>query len=137
MLAGLRTLLDCTRATLTAADCLRRLQIPKYLGKTPLEYWNTIRAIISKPEGRDIPDDELWNFLRHFDFSSVDLNTSESSTEALLRGLLAATATGGASNNTALQTWQALIVLVSGQASRAESITYNKLPEAVRTAHRR
>ena len=34
---GLRTLLDCARASITAADMVRRLAIPGYLGKPALD----------------------------------------------------------------------------------------------------
>jgi hypothetical protein len=40
---GLRTLLDCARASISATDVASRLAIPKYLGKPALEYYSTVR----------------------------------------------------------------------------------------------
>ncbi len=135
-LKGLRTLLDCARASESGEDFFRRLRHSQYLGKTPLEYAQTIRGIINSATGKEASDSEIWEFLRAFDFCNLDLNSSGSSTEASLLSLLAITASVPDGVPAARETWQALLEIVAADMPRASTITRNDLPVELRDRHR-
>jgi hypothetical protein len=123
---GLRTLLDCARASTSATDMARRLAIPNYLGKHALGYFQTIQKILGVVEGGAPSEDELWRFLSRFHIVDLDLDTSNGMTETMMRSLLAATRSDD--STPAEATWNELIVLVETGAGRAMSFTREKLP---------
>ena len=92
---GLRTLLECARASTNAADMARRLTIPGYLGKSALGYHKTIGAILADAEGGAPSEEELRQFLRRFHVVDLDLNVESGFIETMLRSLLAATLPDG------------------------------------------
>jgi hypothetical protein len=134
---GLRTLLDCARASESGEDLFRRLKQSKYLGKTPLEYAETIRGIINNAADREVPYSVMWEFLRAFDFCNLDLNSSGSSTEASLLSLLAVTASTPDAAHAASETWRALLEMVAADMPRATTIAWNNLPAELRDRHHR
>lgn len=133
---GLRTLLDCARASLTAADMARRLAIPGYLGKPALGYYNTIREILAGAERGALSEEELWQFLRHFHVVDLDLNVAGGFTETMVRTLLAATLPDGDAS-VVDATWNELVALALTDASRAMSYTREALPPAILQRHGR
>jgi hypothetical protein len=133
---GLRTLLDCARASLTAADMARRLAIPRYLGKLALGYHKTIGEILAGAEGGAPSDGELWQFLRRFQIVDLDLNVESGFTETMLRSLLAATQPD-ADASAADATWNELVTLALSEAGRAMSYSREALPPAVLQRHAR
>ena len=134
---ALRTLLDCARASESGEDLFRRLKQSQYLGKTPLEYAETIRGIINNAAGAEVPDSEMWGFLCAFDFCNLDLNSSGSSTEASLLSLLAVTACTPDPAHTAGETWRELLEMAAADMPRASTIAWNNLPTEVRDRHHR
>lgn len=133
---GLRTLLDCARASLSAADMARRLAIPGYLGKSALGYHKTIGEILASAEGGAPSDVELWQFLRCFQVVDLDLNVANGFTETMLRALLAATLPDG-DPSAVDATWNELVATALFDAGRAMSYTREKLPAAILQRHAR
>jgi hypothetical protein len=76
-----------------------------------------------------------WEFLRVFEFTSLDLNTSSSAVEALLRSLLSLTAVDGAPA-AAANTWNELLALVSNRSGSAGSFVRDQLPAPLLQRHR-
>jgi hypothetical protein len=133
---GLRTLLDCARASITAADMARRLAIPGYLGKPALGYHKTIGEILAAAEGGAPSVEELWQFLRRFHIVDLDLNVASGFTETMLRSLLAATLPDGDASAVDV-TWNELVTLALCDAGRAMSYTRETLPPALLQRHGR
>lgn len=133
---GLRTLLDCARASQSAADMARRLAIPSYLGKPALGYNKTIVEILAGADGGAPCNEELWLFLRRFHVVDLDLNVPSGSTETLLRALLAATLPDG-DPSAVDATWNELVTTALFDAGRAMSYTREKLPAAILQRHAR
>lgn len=117
---SLRTLLDCARASLSAAEMTRRLAIPGYLGKPTLACHKTIGDILAGAEGGGPTDDELWRFLCRFHVVDLDLNSERGIAETLLRSLLAATSPD-ADSGAVDATWNELVATALSDAGRAMS----------------
>jgi len=132
---GLRSMLDCSRAAISAADFKRRLQLPGYVGKTSLKYYEIIRGILDGVEGSAPTDEEAWRFLRVFDVGSLDLSTPGSVVEALLKSLLAATAQAPDAVDAA-DTWNELFAIASKSSGVAGSFDREALPAHLRERHR-
>ena len=131
---GLRTLLDCARASTSAADLARRLAIPQYLGKPALEYYNSIREALAGAEVGAPTDDELWSFLCRFHVVDLDLNVGAGLTETMMRSLIAATLPDGDSS-IANATWNELVTLALSDGGSAMSYTREKLPQHILQRH--
>ena len=131
---GLRTLLDCARASITAADMARRLGIPGYLGKPALGYHKTIGEILADAEGGAPSDEELWQFLRRFHVVDLDLNVASGFTETMVRSLLAATLPDGDASAVDA-TWNELVTTALCDAGSAMSYTRETLPPAILQRH--
>jgi hypothetical protein len=134
LLKGFRTLLDCARASLSFSDMDRRLQLPAYLGSAASAYQESISEILKGLKESPAKDQEIWEFLRIFEFTSLDLNTSSSYTETLLRSLLSLTALEDAP--AAIDTWNQLVVLVSNRSGSADSLTRSQLPTSLTKYYR-
>ena len=131
---GLRTLLDCARASLNAEDMARRLAIPGYLGKPALGYHKTIDVILADAEGGAPSEDELWRFLRRFQVVDFDLNVEGGLTEVMMRTLL--TVTLPDEDASAVDaTWNELVTIALCDAGRAKSYTRETLPPAILQRH--
>jgi hypothetical protein len=133
---GLRTLLDCARASESGEDLFHRLRLEGYLNKTALEYAEVIRKIITDATGEEIAPFQIWPFLRAFDFSSLDLKTPGSFIEASLVSLLAGTASDPDPARAARETWQSLLGIATDAMPGAATITWNDLPTELRNRHR-
>jgi hypothetical protein len=131
---GMLTLLDCARASSSAADMARRLAIPGYLGKTTLGYYNTIRKVLAATDYGTPTDDELWRFLCRFRVVDLDLNISGGATETWMRSLLVATLPDGDAGM-ANATWNEFLALALSEAGSAMSFTREKLPRHILQQH--
>ena len=133
---GLRSLLDCARASLDAADMTRRLQIPGYIGKLPRDYFQKIAVILRGSDGGSSEDDEIWRFLRCFNVVDCDFNVEGGFSITMMRSLLLAT-TADNDPTVADATWNALQVLASTRTGTASSFKRDHLPPTVLQRHTR
>jgi hypothetical protein len=133
---GVRTLLDCARASISAADMASRLSKPNYLGKPAREYYNTIKQILSNADAGAPNEEELWRFLCRFHIADLDLDNTNGMTETMLRSLLAATLPEG-DPAIANETWTELVSLALETAGSAMSFTLEKLPSHMIQRHRK
>jgi len=131
---GLRTLLECARASTNAVDLERRLAIPGYLGKPVLGYYKTFGAILEKAQGGAPSQEELWRFLRRFHVVDYDLNDEGGTMETILRTLLAATLPD-TDPSAADATWNELVVLALSGAGKAASYSRENLPPHLLQRH--
>ena len=131
---GLRSLLDCARASTDPEEMAQRLKIPGYLGKAAHDNYTTIAAILQGLEGQRPTDDEIWRFLNRFDVLDLDLNVDNGIVETLLRSLLAVTAHNGDASS-ANATWNELRACAATRMRSATTFTFAKLPEHLRQQH--
>ena len=133
-----RTMLDAAQAALDAADWLRRLALPCYLGQGAAKAMETLRALLGAANGSPVTDAQLWAFAKVFDFQWLDLLEAGSSTEAAVRSLLAITASPGALSpgDAAARSWGDLLAIVLAKGPTiAASYDYAKLPADLRQRH--
>ncbi|HEY4301457.1 MAG TPA: hypothetical protein VGM73_11310 [Candidatus Didemnitutus sp.] len=133
-----RIMLDAAQAALDAADWLRRLALPSYLGQGAAEAMATLRALLDAANAAPVTDSQLWEFAKVFDFQWLDLLETGSATEAAVRSLLAITATAGALSpaDAAARSWGDLLAIVLAKGPTiAASYDYAKLPADLRQRH--
>lgn len=128
-------LLDCSRAARAAAEFEARLATPGFLSAKAVQYCADIRTIIGGCEGKSVSAAEVWPFLRVFHVLSLDLNSATRQTEAMIKTLLAHTASEQDAVGTAEASWNALLREVGEGMPEARSFSRNDLPEAVRQRH--
>lgn len=134
LLDGFNSLLDCARASTSAEDFTRRLQVDGYLSKIARGHAKTIRKILG--DGDAPPTDEqFWRFMSVLHVVSFDLNTASAQAEAWIKTLLAATATGGDPLAVAEASWRELLTLAGAGMPTAASYRHERLPEALRNWH--
>jgi len=133
---GLRSLLDCARASTGVADMVLRLQLPAYLGKPTHDNYQTILAIFQTLGGLRPTEEEVWRFLTHFNVVDLDLNIECGVTETLMRSLLVVTAHDG-NPASATATWNELHAIAAAKSGNAASFTVEKIPEHLRQRHDR
>lgn len=128
-------LLDCARASRDASDFEHRLVTPGFLDQKVQKHHGEVRAIIEAQQDSPVEPEDLLRFLRVLHLVVVDLTSSSSQTEVLVKGLLAHTATEDplASANA---TWSALLELVgNGGMPQARAFGHGDLPEDLRRRH--
>jgi hypothetical protein len=124
---GLRILLSTARASVDGADLLRRLSLPNYRDKVSLEFAKTVREIVEGRNNKPVSDDEFIDFLRHFDFACLDLNTHSGVTEALILSFLKACAGPDGTTSTARNTWNELLRIAGRDSQDAGSFDHATL----------
>jgi hypothetical protein len=133
---GLRTLLDCSRASLSSDDLLRRLGLPGYLGAEASKCYQAIVSTL-QAGSRPLPDaEEIWRFLRHFHVLTLDLDVTNGMAETLIRSLLTASTPNG-DPAVAESTWNELITVALRRAGTATSFLRENLPKTTLDRHSR
>ena len=136
LVRGLRSLLDCARASTDCDDMSHRLRIPAYLGKATHGYYRTIVAILQGSDGPKPTDEEIWRFLNRFNVVDLDLNVDHGFAETMTRSLLAITTRDG-SPSSADATWNELRAIAATKPGSATPFTFEKLPDHLRQRHDR
>ncbi len=135
LLDAFNSLLDCARASVDAADFMRRLEVDGFLSKKARDYAATIRRILEDAGEAAPTDEEFWRFLSVLHILSFDLNTASGQTEAWIKTLLAVSANQGDPLAVAEASWRELLELVSAGMPAAASYRYEVLPESLRNRH--
>jgi hypothetical protein len=135
LLDTFNSLLDCARASVDAADFMRRLEVDGFLSKKARGYAATIRRILEDAGEAAPTDEEFWRFLSVLHVLSFDLNTASGQTEAWVKTLLAVSANQGDPLAVAEASWRELLELVSAGMPAAASYRYEDLPESLRNRH--
>lgn len=131
-----RIMLDTAQAAIDAADWLHRLSLPGYL-KGAMAAMRMLRELLDAANGSPVTDDQLWGFAKAFDFQWLDLMEPGSTAEAVVRSLLAFTATPDTTSpaDSASRSWGDLLALVIANGPAAASYDYAKLPLDLRHRH--
>lgn len=128
-------LLDCARASRDAADFRHRLETPGFLDKTVAKHFAEVRAVIEATQGEKVGHHDLWPFLRVLHLLVLDLHSSSSQAEALVKSLLSHTTNDPAPAGAANATWDALLRLVSEGMPQATRFRRDDLPAELRQRH--
>lgn len=127
---GMRNVLDAARASLDERDFADR--VSSYLSKEARKCYECVCGILRDHAGDAATAQEIWRFLRVWDFAVIDFHTPSGVSEALIKSLLAASAEKMDPGTT----WNALFNLAVKDAGRARSFSWADLPEELRTEHR-
>ncbi len=128
---GMRALLDAARASLDTEEFGTRAL--KCFSKEAQNAHQVVCQILREHAGADTSDEAIWRFLRVWDFAILDLHSPSGSAEALVKSLLAGTATEPFVRPTEI--WYTLLALVTKGAGRAQSFDWNSLPAELRERH--
>ena len=128
-------LLECARASSTAADFDHRLKTPGFVNAQVRTHASVIDEILKTHEEDVVAAERVWRFLRHLYVLSLDLNIATSQTAAHVRTLLAHTATATDPIAAATATWNEFLAEVSRGAPTAREYVRTSLPEAILARH--
>ncbi|MDP9192257.1 MAG: ATP-binding protein [Acidobacteriota bacterium] len=128
-------LLDCARASSTAADFGHRLTAPGFVNAEVRGHATVIEEILKAHEGSDVDRERIWRFLRHLYVLSLDLNTATSQSAAHVQTLLAHTAAETDRIAAAAATWNELLAEVSHGAPKAQEYERISLPPSILARH--
>ena len=133
--SSLRALCDCARASKDAADLSHRLGTDGLLNAKVKKNAAVIEGILKGVAGIAFDGDRYWRFLKAIHVQSLDLNTSTSHTESLIKSLLALAASGQSKAADAQLTWVELLAFAAGGMPLGKAVIRDSLPSAMRTRH--
>jgi ABC-type iron transport system FetAB ATPase subunit len=122
------SLLDCARASSDAQDFEKRLAITGLLSSTAIRYCDEVVTIVKEAVNAEVTRSEVFPLLKVLHILSLDLATSTRQAEALMKSLLAFTATTQQRDDSASRTWNELIVLSAEGAAGAKAFRRDDLP---------
>ncbi|HUP59534.1 MAG TPA: ATP-binding protein [Thermoanaerobaculia bacterium] len=128
-------LLECARASSTAADFEHRSTTPGFVNAQVRTHAGVVEEILKAHEGGAVDRERIWRFLRHLYVLSLDLNTATSQTAAHVLTLLAHTATETDRIAAAAATWNELLANVSRGAPKAREYERTALPASILARH--
>ena len=131
------SLLDCARASSDAQDFEKRLASPGLLSSTAIRYCDDVVAILQEAGNAQVTRAEIFPLLKVLHILSLDLATSTRQMEALMKSLLAFTATAQQKEDAADRTWNELIVLSAEGAAVAKAFRRDDLPSQMVQRHSR
>jgi hypothetical protein len=132
---SLQALCDCARASKDAADFSHRLKTDGLLNAKVKKNAAGIEEIIKGVDGIAFDVGRFWRFLKAIHVQSLDLNTSTSHTESLIKSLLALAASGQNNAADAQLTWAELLALAAGGMPLGKAFTRDSLPAAMQKRH--
>ena len=130
---GIRGLIDLSRASDKSADFYRRVSTPRHVSNRTRGYLTTISEILNDDD-RQAEEDEIWRFLRVFDFAILDFSDAPGTTKTLTVALLAGTCNGPAGQ--AGDTWTRLLDIVAQGAANGSEVRYEALPNVLKERHK-
>lgn len=129
------SLLDCARASSDAPDFEHRLASPGLLNSTAIRYCDEVVTILQEAGNAHLTRSDVFPLLRVLHILSLDLATSTRQAEALMKSLLAFTATTEQKRDAADRTWNELIVLCAEGAAGAGAFQRDDLPSQMVQRH--
>lgn len=91
-----------------------------------------IRHHLNKAKGSDVNDDELWNFIKHFNLIGYDLDIDAGVTKSLLQTVIEVHSSGNAKT-----LWHDILNEVQNANQYAGTITVDKLPQEIQEAFKK
>lgn len=131
---GLRILFDLARAASNEVDFFHRLDLRNYVSGDASNSLAVVREVLAEEDSGDPIDAVVWRFIKVLEFAVLDFETQHSTTESLIKSLLASTCAGTAT--LALDTWNELLALSGELAPDSRSFAWRDLPQHLRERHR-
>lgn len=131
-----RQLIEQARANPTAADWVKKLNIPKFLSKSVAAAKDVVAGIVTKT-GAVPTDEQLWDFLRHCGVVLTDLGDEGGSHEAQIVSLLRTTCADAPPEARAADSWNELCTMTAVGEGVAKTFRLDDLPETLRRRHSR
>ncbi|MGI2336099.1 MAG: hypothetical protein ACRKGH_05590 [Dehalogenimonas sp.] len=132
-ISGVRPLLERARSDENAGEFFRNVEQTNFFGKTQRDKLKAFQANLKKANGgRDVSNEEVFAFLRHFHLLGYDLDIKTGVTISLLHSLI-----GQYAENNVQDIWARIIDEVQSANQNAGTITVDSLPEEIRSAFQR
>lgn len=127
---AVRPLLEWARHSENAEDFFKQVALPKFSSEDKAEKLKAFREHLKTANGdRDVSDEELFSFLRHFHLLGYDLDIRAGVTLSLIHSLI-----GQYSPENARSLWTSLVDEVQSANKNAGTITLAMLTEELRSA---
>ncbi|MDP1860628.1 MAG: hypothetical protein Q8K82_18275 [Gemmatimonadaceae bacterium] len=136
LLKDFNSLLSCARATTTADDFRRRVDLAGYMSQKAKSQNKALLAILRAQIQGGLDEDRYWQFLRVISVLSFDLGTVTAQSEAIVMTLLAHVATDEANPAAAANVaWTKLLDVASEGRQAAASYHRGDLPAELLERH--
>lgn len=123
-----RPLLDWARHSENAADFVTKVRVPDFSSDGKREKLEAFRVNLKNANGgKDLSDDELFSFLRHFHLLGYDLDIKSGVVLSLLHSLI-----GQYTPDNAANIWARIVTEVQANNKDAGIITVSSLPADLR-----
>ena len=136
LLGDFGALLTQVRASSTAMEFEERRVSKGLLNKRSIADYETIKKILETSGGTAIAATDFWDFLRVFHVLSYDFSNPSAKDEAWIKSLLRLLRTDNSPLESALHTWNELVVLASKSGPDGKSYARDELPADMLQHHR-
>lgn len=124
-----RWILEQARHSESSIDFLAKVNFAKFSSKTKIKKLGAFRICLKDANsGKDISDDELWQFLKSFHLLGYDLDIKAGVTLSLIQSLI-----GQYSPENAHALWGQIIDEVQSANQNAGTIMFDSIPEDIRS----
>ena len=128
-----REILEWTRSHENSEEFFRNVHLANFSSQAKQKKLEVFRLHLEKANGgQAVPDEEVFQFLRHFHLLGYDLDTKVGATVSLLHSLI-----GQYSLSDAQNIWTRVIDEVQSANQSAGTITIDTLPHDIRTTFQR
>lgn len=128
-----RAILEWARSCENSGEFFRNVELAKYSSRAKRSKLRAFRSNLNKANGgQEVPDEEIFQFLRHFHLLGYDLDIKAGVTLSLLHSLI-----GQYSQSDAQNIWSRVIDEVQYANQNAGTITIDSLPHDIRAAFQR
>jgi hypothetical protein len=136
LLGDFDALLTTARATSTAAEFVRRLNLTGHVSQKTRSQDLVLRNILRDHQGGQLNEERYWTFLRVLTVLSFDFGTATAQTEAMTLALLAHTiSVTGEPLTLARATWNELLTVASESKATAATCRRESLPKRLIEVH--
>jgi len=131
--SDVRAILEWARSCENSGEFFRNVELAKYSSQAKRSKLKAFRSQLRKANGgQDVPDEEVFQFLRHFHLLGYDLDIKAGVTLSLLHSLI-----GQYSQNDAQNIWSRVIDEVQSTNQNAGTITIDSLPNDIQEAFKK
>jgi hypothetical protein len=128
-----RTILDWARSCQDSEEFFTKVELGNFSSQAKRNKLKAFRSQLKRAnEGKDVSDEDLFQFLKHFHLLGYDLDVQTGVMLSLLQSLL-----GQYSQNNAQNLWSRLLDEVQSANQSAGTITIDSLPDDIQEAFKK
>lgn len=129
-----RTILEWARHSESAEEFLKKIKLAKFSSKSKQEKLEAFKYHLTLANSeKEVSDEDLFQFIRHFHILGYDLDIKAGVTLALINSLIGMCSDGSMSTSL----WLQVVNEVQFANKNACTITYDSLPEELREAFKK